>query len=92
MIRRLILDCQRNNRLVWDETLKIMKGLFEDVWGGKDVITVDHCLDFTLPVSFLLCLFAFSLFLIVMPNSDRAVRDRYCWYVPLTQSESRAPS
>jgi len=80
MIRLLILDCQRNNRLVWDETLNIMKGLFEDVWGGKDVITVDHCVDITLPVSFFLCLSHFSLFLIVMPNSDRAVRDRCCWY------------
>jgi len=27
-----------------------------------------------------------------MPNSDRAVRDRCCWCVPLTQSESRAPN
>jgi len=59
MIRLLILDCQRNNRLVWDETLKIMKGLFEDVWGDKDVITVDHCVDITLPVSFFLYIFAF---------------------------------
>lgn len=42
---------QRNNKLVWDETLQIMRGLFEDVWGDRDVITVDHCVEITLPVS-----------------------------------------
>jgi hypothetical protein len=41
---------QRNNRLVWDETLKIMNGLFNEVWAGKDVISLDHTLEITLAV------------------------------------------
>ncbi|PPQ67222.1 hypothetical protein CVT26_007295 [Gymnopilus dilepis] len=43
----------RNNKLVWDETVKIVQGLFADVWHDKDVITVDHAVDITLPVAFL---------------------------------------
>ncbi|KAJ3514323.1 hypothetical protein NLJ89_g2441 [Agrocybe chaxingu] len=41
----------RNNKLVWDESVKIMEGLFTDVWGDKDAITVDHCVDITLPIA-----------------------------------------
>ncbi|KAF9442073.1 cytochrome P450 [Macrolepiota fuliginosa MF-IS2] len=41
----------RNNKLVWDETVAIMNDLFENVWGDKDIITVDHCLDITLPIA-----------------------------------------
>ncbi|KAF8811212.1 cytochrome P450 [Phlegmacium glaucopus] len=40
----------RNNKLVWDETVKIMQGLFNDFWKDQDIISVDHCLDITLPV------------------------------------------
>ena len=29
-----------------------MEGLFNDLWKDKDVISVDHCLDITLPVCF----------------------------------------
>lgn len=36
--------------MVWDETIKIMTDLFENVWGQQDTITVDHCVDVTLPV------------------------------------------
>lgn len=42
---------QRNNRLVWDETVKIMYDLFDNVWADQGVVTVDHALDVTLPVS-----------------------------------------
>src|SRR5882757_7966526 len=41
---------QRNNRLVWDESMKIMQGLFIDLWENQDVVTVDHVVDITLPV------------------------------------------
>jgi cytochrome P450 len=42
----------RNNRLVWDETVKIMNELFDSpvMWGGKERIEVDHALHITLPV------------------------------------------
>ncbi|CAA7261776.1 unnamed protein product [Cyclocybe aegerita] len=38
----------RNNKLVWDETLQIMEGLFAEVWENKDVISVDHFLETTM--------------------------------------------
>ncbi|KDR79850.1 hypothetical protein GALMADRAFT_241949 [Galerina marginata CBS 339.88] len=41
----------RNNKLVWDETVQIMSGLFEEVWKDKDEISVDHCVDVTLPIA-----------------------------------------
>ena len=60
--------CKRNNKLVWDETVKIMNGLFNEVWAGKDVISLDHALEITLSVCILLILSSiltpFSLILI----------------------------
>ena|SRR5260221_11212211 len=44
---------QKNNKLVWDETTRIMVDLFDNVWGDRSEIVVDHCLDVTLPVHFL---------------------------------------
>ncbi|KDR79325.1 hypothetical protein GALMADRAFT_243295 [Galerina marginata CBS 339.88] len=41
----------RNNKLVWVETVKIVQGLFQDVWKDREVIHVDHCLDITLPIA-----------------------------------------
>ena len=41
---------QRNNKLVWDETVKIMHGLFNDLWASQDVVSVNHVVDLTLPV------------------------------------------
>jgi hypothetical protein len=45
-------DRQRNNKLVWDETIGIMNDLFDNVWGDRSEVVVDHCVDITLPVSF----------------------------------------
>ena len=45
---------QRNNVLVWDETVRIMNDLFDNVWGDRSEVVVDHCVDITLPVRFLL--------------------------------------
>lgn len=52
MIRghRVLHPLQRNNRLVWDETQKIMLELFEQVWGTKNQISVDNIVDLTVPV------------------------------------------
>lgn len=49
MISRFFV-CQRNNKLVWDETMKIMNELFTEVWAGKDTISVDHTEAMTLSV------------------------------------------
>ena len=43
-------DCQKNNKLVWDETVRIMVDLFDNVWGDRSEVVVDHCVDVTLPV------------------------------------------
>ncbi|TFK26968.1 cytochrome P450 [Coprinopsis marcescibilis] len=43
----------RNNRLVWDETVRIVSELFSDVWGDKDSVSVDHAVDVTLPIALL---------------------------------------
>ena len=42
---------QRNNVLVWDETVRIMNDLFDNVWGNRSEVVVDHCVEITLPVS-----------------------------------------
>ena len=47
-----LTSSKRNNKLVWDASVDIVQGLVEDVWAGQDVITVDHCLDITLPVGY----------------------------------------
>ena len=41
---------QKNNKLVWDETIRIMTDLFENVWGDRSEVVVDHCVDITLSV------------------------------------------
>ena len=41
---------QRNNKLVWDETVRIVLDMFDNVWKRADVISVDHVVDITLPV------------------------------------------
>lgn len=41
---------EKNNKLVWDETVKIMQSMFHDLWNDAPQVTVDHCVDITLPV------------------------------------------
>lgn len=50
-VRGLLLSLpQRNNKLVWDETLLIMQDLFDNVWGSKQEVEVGHAVDLILPV------------------------------------------
>ncbi|KAH9003544.1 cytochrome P450 [Lactarius hatsudake] len=42
---------ERNTRLVWDETVRIMFDLFDNVWGDSPEIVLDHCVDITLPIA-----------------------------------------
>jgi|SRR5712672_1418015 len=58
--------CQKNHKLVWDETVRIMMDLFDQVWCDRSEIVVDHCLDITLPVRYL--------WLIFHPYSDVSAR------------------
>ena len=46
----MIYCLQRNNKLVWDETVEIMEDLFRDVWEYKESVTVDNALDITFQV------------------------------------------
>jgi hypothetical protein len=38
---------KRNNQLVWDETVKTMADLFENVWGGNPEVAVDNGIELT---------------------------------------------
>ena len=38
--------------MVWEETVRIVLDLFENVWSVKDEVVVDHGVEVTLPVSF----------------------------------------
>nr|BAL05139.1 cytochrome P450 [Phanerodontia chrysosporium] len=42
---------ERNCELVWEETLHVMIGLFNDVWGSDSIITLDNAFDITMPIS-----------------------------------------
>ncbi|KAJ3552925.1 hypothetical protein NM688_g3892 [Phlebia brevispora] len=42
---------ERNNKLVWDETVRIMQDLFDNVWGAQSAIEVDHAVEVTLPIA-----------------------------------------
>ncbi|EMD35530.1 hypothetical protein CERSUDRAFT_116271 [Gelatoporia subvermispora B] len=42
---------ERNNKLVWDETINVMLDLFDNVWGDKQQIEVDHIVDLTVPIA-----------------------------------------
>jgi len=42
---------ERNTRLVWDETIRIMFDLFDNVWGDSPEVVLDHCVDITLPIA-----------------------------------------
>lgn len=44
---------QRNNRLVWDETTRIMTELFR-IWDKQEDIIYQHGVDLTLPVRFII--------------------------------------
>ncbi|KAE9391411.1 cytochrome P450 [Gymnopus androsaceus JB14] len=41
----------RNNKLIWDETLKIMLDLFDNVWGDQESIVIDHAISITVPIA-----------------------------------------
>ncbi|KAF7983462.1 hypothetical protein HWV62_21746 [Athelia sp. TMB] len=41
----------RNNKLVWDETMLIMEDLFENEWGQRDKISLDHCVGITVQIA-----------------------------------------
>ncbi|KAI0739084.1 cytochrome P450 [Daedaleopsis nitida] len=44
---------EKNNRLVWNETYRIMEALFRDVWGDRKVVEVNHILEVTVPITLL---------------------------------------
>lgn len=48
---RHLTDDQKNNALVWNETVRIIQELFASWGSDKSEVALDHCLDITLPVS-----------------------------------------
>jgi len=41
------IHLQKNNKLIWDETARIMLDLFDHVWHNEREVVVDHFLDIT---------------------------------------------
>ena len=41
-----------NNKLVWDETIHVINDLFENIWGNRDEIVVDHMMEVFMPVRY----------------------------------------
>ncbi|KAK0188569.1 cytochrome P450 [Armillaria mellea] len=41
----------KNNRLVWEESMNITKDLINTVWKDKDVVNVEHIVDITLSIA-----------------------------------------
>ncbi|OJT02987.1 Cytochrome P450 4X1 [Trametes pubescens] len=44
---------EKNNKLVWDETVRIIYDLFDNVWGTQDTVIVDNITDLTVPITLL---------------------------------------
>ncbi|PCH40910.1 cytochrome P450 [Wolfiporia cocos MD-104 SS10] len=42
---------ERNNRLVWDETISIVQELCQVVWKGQNEIAIDNIVDLTVPMA-----------------------------------------
>lgn len=42
---------ERNNRLVWDETMSIMRELCDGVWAGRNAIQIPSIVDLTVPMA-----------------------------------------
>ncbi|KZV68494.1 cytochrome P450 [Peniophora sp. CONT] len=42
---------ERNNRLVWDETVRIVDDLMNDIWQNAPTVTVNDAVDFTIPIA-----------------------------------------
>jgi len=40
-----------NNKLVWDETVKVLNDLFDNVWGSQKEIVTEHALEITMPLA-----------------------------------------
>ncbi|KAI0760159.1 cytochrome P450 [Fomes fomentarius] len=45
---------EKNNRLVWDETVRIVYDLFDNVWGTQNMVEVDNITDLTVPITLLI--------------------------------------
>ncbi|KAI0716468.1 cytochrome P450 [Earliella scabrosa] len=45
---------EKNNKLVWDETVRILHDLFDNVWGPKDTVDIDNITDLTVPITLLI--------------------------------------
>jgi len=42
---------EKNNNLVWDETIRILTDLFDNIWIKQAEISYDHILDLTMPLA-----------------------------------------
>ncbi|KZV73228.1 614 534 cytochrome P450 [Peniophora sp. CONT] len=42
---------ERNNKLVWDESIRIVNDMIGNVWKHADIMSFDHVVDMTLPLA-----------------------------------------
>ncbi|KAI0052105.1 614/534 cytochrome P450 [Auriscalpium vulgare] len=42
---------ERNNKLVWDEAVLVMQGLFDDLWKGRSEIAIENVAEITIPTA-----------------------------------------
>lgn len=47
---------KRNNKLVWDESIRIVMDMIDNVWKHADTMSFDHVIEMTLPVRVVLAL------------------------------------
>jgi hypothetical protein len=75
-------DCQRNNKLVWYETIRIMTDLFDMSGATSPKFFVDHCVGVAVPVGFLwLILYtwpAYQIALSVISTASNLSRSNCC--------------
>lgn len=67
---------QPNNKLVWDEAVRITADMIDNVWKNTEVIEVDHVVDITLQV----CPFRgyADAILDLTISADRSPYNRFC--------------
>ena len=46
----MLIYRKSNNKLVWDESVRVLQDMIDNVWKHADTVSVDHALEMTVPV------------------------------------------
>ena len=66
--------------MVWDETIRVVTELFDDVWAGRQLIVVDNVLDITLAVGGIALISDRVKLTSLCPFLDYAVHHQHSWF------------